>query len=71
VPQPSEHYLPDASEVRRRGQLDPFAFDAGIGAEAMDAGDLLLGVGYSFRWHADQHLLNRNGAAWGISVEGD
>jgi hypothetical protein len=58
-------------EVRRRGQLDPFAFDVGIGAEAMDAGDLLLGAGYLFGWHADQHPLNRNGTAWGIPVEGD
>ena len=58
-------------EVRRRGQLDPFAFDVGIGAEAMDAGDLLLGAGYLFGWHADQQPLNRNGTAWGIPVEGD
>ena len=58
-------------EVHCRGQLDPFAFDVGIGAEAMDAGDLLLGAGYSFGWHADQHPPNRNGTAWGILVEGD
>jgi hypothetical protein len=58
-------------EVRRRGQLDPFAFDVGIGVEAMDAGDPLLGAGYLFRWHADQHPFDRNGTAWGIPVEGD
>jgi hypothetical protein len=32
----------------------------------MDAGELLLGAGYLFRRHADQHPLNRNGTAWGI-----
>ncbi len=57
------------SQVRRAGRLDPLAIDVGNGVEAMDAGDVLLAAGYSFRWHADQHPLNRNGSAWGIPVE--
>jgi hypothetical protein len=56
--------------VRRRGQLESFAFDPGTGVEAMDAGEVLLGAGFSFRWQADRHPLNRNGSARGIPVEG-
>ncbi len=57
--------------VRRQGQVDPLAIDVGIGIEAFEAGEVLLGAGYLFHWHADQHQLNRTGTAWGIPVEGD
>src|ERR1035437_2974619 len=57
-------------ELRRRGQLDPFAFDVGTGAEAMEAGHLVLGAGYWCGGHPCQPPLNRNGTAWGIPVEG-
>jgi hypothetical protein len=57
------------SQVWRGGQLDPLAVDVGIGTDAMEAGELLVAAGYTFRWHADQHELNRNGNAWGIPVD--
>jgi hypothetical protein len=56
-------------EVHRRGQVDPLAIDVGIGVEAMEAGEVLIQAGHSFRWHPDQHPLNRDGTAWGISVD--
>ena len=57
--------------MRRKGEVDPLAIDVGIGVEAFGAGEVLLAAGYAFRWHADQHNLNRTGTAWRIPVEGD
>jgi hypothetical protein len=57
-------------EVRRYGVVDPLALDIGIGAEAIEAGNRLIGAGYRFNWHPDQHPLNRRDNAWGIPVEG-
>lgn len=59
------------SEVRRRGRLDPLALDVGIGIDAFEAGTILIESGYSFKWHDDQHQLNRDGTAWGIPVQAD
>lgn len=56
-------------EVRRYGDVDELAVDVGNGTEAMNAGDLLLAAGYRFRWHPDQHPLNRRATAWGIPVD--
>lgn len=58
-----------AHQVRRRGAVDPSAVDVGIGVEALDAGEILMGAGYRFNWHPDQHPLDRTGTAWGIPVE--
>ncbi|WP_139770679.1 hypothetical protein [Paenarthrobacter ureafaciens] len=58
-------------EVHRDGIVDPLTLDVGIGVEAMEAGDRLIGAGYRFNWHPRQHPLNRRGAAWGIPVESD
>jgi hypothetical protein len=55
-------------EVRRGGVLDPLATDIGIGVDALEAGEVLMAAGYEFRWHADQHPLDRALAAWGIPV---
>lgn len=58
-------------EVRRDGVVDPLTLDVGIGVEAMEAGDRLIGAGYRFNWHPGQRPLNRRGTAWGIPVEPD
>lgn len=58
-----------AGEVQRNGKLDDLACDVGIGIDAYVAGELLLGAGFSFQWHDDQHLVNRTDSAWGIPVQ--
>ena len=58
-----------AYEVRRGGVLDPFSVDVDIGVTALEAGELLMAAGYTFRWHADQHPRNRGHTAWGIPVQ--
>lgn len=54
--------------MRRRGEIDPLSVDVGIGVEALDAGELLIGNGYEIAWHQDQHPEGREGTAWGIPV---
>lgn len=56
-------------EVSRGGETDSLTIDVGIGVAAMEAGDALLTAGHSFRWHDDQHVLDRSSSAWGIPVE--
>lgn len=58
-------------EVRRDGRSDPLAVDVGVGIDAYEAGEILIAAGYSFRWHADRHKLNRHGAPWGLPVKGE
>lgn len=58
-----------ADEVRRRGKRDHLACDVGIGIDAYEAGELLLGAGFTFQWHDDQHPGDRTDSASGIPVQ--
>ena len=42
--------------------------DIDIGYEAFDAVKVLLGAGYSFRWHPDQYVLNRRPTLFGFPI---
>ncbi len=58
-----------AREASRWGEEGPLTVDVGNGVEAMEAGSVLIGAGYSFAWHPDQDPRNRQATAWGIPVE--
>ena len=42
--------------------------DLDIGVVALEGLEVLIAAGYSFRWHNDQHPLNRSSTIFGLPV---
>jgi hypothetical protein len=54
----------------RGGNAEDRTLDLDIGVVALEKLECLPGVGYSFRWHPDQHPLDRADDRYGIPVAG-
>ena len=47
---------------------EPRILDLDIGVVALEGFEVLRRAGYAFRWHPTQHLLDRRGEIFGISI---
>lgn len=52
----------------RGGNAEDRTLDLDIGVVALEGLERLQDAGYSFRWHAEQHPLNRTEDLYGIPV---
>ncbi|MCW2805194.1 MAG: hypothetical protein JWN06_3411 [Propionibacteriaceae bacterium] len=54
----------------RSGQPQPLVTNIGIGVQGLESLQALQAAEYTFRWHHEQHALNRAEDLYGIPVEG-